>query len=230
MNIAFNRAQDLASGRANYNTGASSAFTVQGITPGQAYATYEQQNQKNFLVLAGIATLPAGGYGMFGPAVGDAMLVSGGVAGGFDAVGQYAQNCAQGNCKVSSINPVQSLFAANTAMVAGPAIGPLGTWGARVTNTSEIWNAIFVSGVAGAGVGYVNTSFNNVYNEKYDNPLISAGYGLGGSVLGAFFGQAALRWTGSVLNSNGVNNAISNFPSFLPTPSVESEKSQPGIK
>jgi hypothetical protein len=48
MNIAFNRAQDLASGRTNYNTGVSSAFTVKDIAPGQAYATYEQQNQKNF--------------------------------------------------------------------------------------------------------------------------------------------------------------------------------------
>jgi hypothetical protein len=78
MNIAFNRAQDLASGRTNYNTGVSSAFTVKDIAPGQAYATYEQQNQKNFLVLAGTAALPAGGYGLVGPAVGDAMLISGG--------------------------------------------------------------------------------------------------------------------------------------------------------
>ncbi|KJV24645.1 hypothetical protein VI06_21710 [Aquitalea magnusonii] len=69
----------MASGRANYNTGASSAFTVQGIAPGQAYATYEQQNQKNYLVLAGTAALPARGYGLVGPAVGDAMLISGGV-------------------------------------------------------------------------------------------------------------------------------------------------------
>jgi len=223
LNIAFNRAQDLASGRANYNTGASSAFTVQGIAPGQAYATYEQQNQKNFLVLAGTAALPAGGYGLVGPAVGDAMLISGGVAGGFDAAGQYAQNCAQGNCKVSSINPVQSLFAVNTAMVMGPAIGPLGTWGAKVAGGPSMLYGILFSGVAGGAGGYINTSFNNAYSEKNDSAWASAGYGVIFGGAGSAIGTGTFRWAGSSLNSSSVNNVISNFPSFLPTPSVVSD-------
>ncbi|WP_287881238.1 hypothetical protein [Aquitalea sp.] len=230
MNIAFNRAQDLASGRANYNTGASSAFTVQGIAPGQSYATYEQQNQKNFLVLAGTAALPAGGYGLVGPAVGDAMLISGG-GGGFDAVGQYAQNCAQGNCKVSSINPVQSLFAVNTAMVAGPIVGPVGSQISSIFRMSNSAGATMSSGFFGAGVGYVNTSFNNVYGERNDNAWASAGYGVVFGGAGPAIGAGMLRWDGSPLNASYLNNIISNFPSFLPVSSdLSGVDSKGGVK
>jgi len=90
----------------------------------------------------------------------------------------------------------------------GPAIGPLGTWGAKV---------------AGGAGGYINTSFNNAYNEKNDSAWASAGYGVIFGGAGSVIGTGTFRWAGSSLNSSSVNNVISNFPSFLPTPSVASD-------
>jgi len=222
LNIAFNRGQDLASGYSSrgYNTGASAAFTVQGIAPGQAYATYEQQNQKNFLVLTGTVALPIGGYTFLGPVVGDTIVISGGIAGGFDAAGQYAQACAKGNCSIGAINPVQSLFAANTAMVTGPMVGTVGSQLSSVFKVSGLAGNTISSSFFGGGVSYANTSFNNAYYGNHDNASISAWYGAAAGSIGTVFGANVLRWTGSTLSGNGANTIISNFPSFIPMPSM----------
>jgi hypothetical protein len=196
--------------------GSSAAYTTHGIAPGSAYATYEQQNKMNFLVLAGTAALPAGGYGLLGPAVGDAMLVSGGTAGGFDAAGQYAQNCAQGNCKVGAINPVQSLFEVNSAMVAGPMVVPAGSQLSKMFNIHRQNGSIISGGIFGSGAGYVNTIFNNAYNGANDNEIASAFWGGVFGSAGIFAGMAVKKWTGSNLSGEGVGNIISNFPAFLP--------------
>ena len=108
-------------------------------------------------------------------------------------------------------------------MVMGPAIGPLGTWGAKVAGGPSMLYGILFSGVAGGAGGYINTSFNNAYNEKNDSAWASAGYGVIFGGAGSAIGTGTFRWAGASLNSSSVNNVISNFPSFLPTPSVVSD-------
>ncbi len=55
---------------------------------------------------------------------------------------------------------------------------------------------------------------------------------LGGSagVLGSAFVAGVFRWTGSAPNGSSVDNIISNFPSFLPAPSVDNVKNRLGEK
>lgn len=230
LQVAYSNPIATEPGSAWSAGGSSAAYTTHGIAPGSAYATYEQQNKMNFLVLAGTAALPAGGYGLLGPAVGDAMLVSGGIAGGFDAAGQYAQNCAQGNCKVSAINPVQSLFAVNSAMVAGPMVGPAGSQLSSIFRIPNSAGATISSGLFGAGVGYVNTSFNNAYNESSYDAIAASKYGSVAGMFGSIFGMGVLRWTGSAVSGSVVNNTLSNLPSFLPTPSIDGRTTLQGSK
>ncbi|WP_225548302.1 hemagglutinin repeat-containing protein [Chromobacterium violaceum] len=222
---AFNRAQDLALGySAGYNNGLNSSFEVRNISS-DSYAEYEKQNKTRFLVMTGAALVPAAGYWGLGGVTGDAMLTAGGIAGGSDAIGQYAQACAKGNCSVRAVNPVQSLFAAETGMISGPLVGRIGLWGSKITSSSEVVNTTIAAGSLGAATGYVNTSFNNYLNGSNDSASFAAGSGALFGAIGVPAISVVDKFTGSAFSGISVGNVISNFPSFIPTPSdKKSEK------
>jgi hypothetical protein len=170
-------------------------------------------------------------------AAGSVLSTSGGafvIGAGFDAVGQYAQN--------GKVELEKSLVAGTTAAV-----------GAKVLlRTPRQW-AIYAAPTVGAAAAATNTTFNNAYYDESTNVWLAAGYGGVFSAAGPLAGRYVQKRTTPFITStphipitgsayipstparlptvpsyvgSGVNNTVSNLPSFI---SLDNGKSQQGV-
>ena len=171
-------------------------------------------------------------------AAGSVLSTSGGafvIGAGFDAVGQYAQN--------DKVELGKSLVAGTTAAL-----------GANVLlRTPRQW-AIYAAPTVGAAAATTNTTFNNAYYDESTNVWLAAGLGAGFGAAGPAIGSRVQNSVAPYITStpripitgsayipstpprlatvpsyvgSGVNNTVSNLPSFI---SLDNGKSQQGVK
>ncbi len=247
---AINRMTDHQQGLGSgWNTGQSAAMTVQGIAPGKPYADYEIQNQQRFGVMASSVLLPAAGGLVAGSAVANSMLTAGAIGAGFDAAGQYTLNCMAGNCNPGDVRLAQSLFAGNTAMIAGPLVGPV-AGKLQGIGVGALPSTIGVAGTLGFATAFTNTSFNNVHFGENKNAFIAGYLGAGAGAAGAGASNLLLKpstdawqaWQQSLSPSLSrlvqappppmppktaaqvLDAVISNSPSFVDVPNNDAKK------